>query len=351
MADRREPHDEHDPVVIARAARPRHRGGRASRRGVADRVLSRRVRLSTPTCWRSRRPPERSRRRHASVIHAHRGRRRAPGRAGDRGTGWRDGPSRRCHDRSFHRVRPCLARHDPRRLARRSLPPGQRARRRRGARRHVQPVRRPAGRPPRTPCRDQGDAHTRAAERLHADRARRGPPPFRRLAPLRGDPRDVARRAQPAARGRADDARSGRSPRLRGPVLHDGRCRRRSAPTTIGAPAGGRGGRERRRVEVTRRGGDPAASAAAAAAASAAPAPATSAGSADQSARTRCRLGPRSRTAPTQPPDTEALHQRHGEGAVRSTGGNSGSPTAPATCWPCRTSAASRPCRSCRSRS
>ena len=224
MADRRESHEGHDPVVIARLL---DRDIAADERAAAESLIA-----SCPSCaalhadllalaTATRAQPTPAA---ASVLHAHRGRRRAPGRAGERGTGWRDAPSQRCHDRSFPRVRPCLARHDPGGLARRSLTPGQRARRGRGARRHVQPVRRPAGRPPRTPRRDQGDAHTRAADRLHADRARRSAPPFRRLAPLRGDPRDVARRPQPAARGRADDAGPRRSPRLRGPVLHDGQC-------------------------------------------------------------------------------------------------------------------------------
>ena len=52
MADRREPHEDHDPIVIARLLdRDIAADGRAA--AGADRVLSRRARLSTPTCWRS----------------------------------------------------------------------------------------------------------------------------------------------------------------------------------------------------------------------------------------------------------------------------------------------------------
>ena len=73
-------------------------------------------------------------------------------------------------DRSIHLVRPRLARHDPRRLARRPLAAGRRAHRRRGARRRL---RRSA--PISTPTCSRSRAATRAmptpraAERLHAD--------------------------------------------------------------------------------------------------------------------------------------------------------------------------------------
>ena len=217
----------------------------------------------------------------------------------------------------------------------------------------MQPVRRPPGRSPRTPRRDPGDAHTRAADRLHADRARRSAPPFRRLAPLRGDPRDVARRAQPAARGRADDAGPRRSARRRGipsfmlgsaGVLgpDDRRCARPAGQRPT--PATGPGHSDAAAI--------PAASAAAAVGRPGRPGP-----------RRHCRIG-RDHVGGTHPaPGRDrgrchaasghrGLHQRHDEGAVRVDWRHSRqSPTAPAICWPFRRSAASRPCRSCRSRS
>ena len=193
-----------------------------------------------------------------ACVHAHDRRRRPARGRGQRGTRRRDSPSQWCHDRSVHLVRPCLPRHDPRRLARRSLVAGQRAQRRRGARRRVQPVRRPPCRPSRASGRDPGDAHARAAERLHADPARRGPTPFGRLAPLRR--RSSGRRAMPSA----GHSRSG-SRRSVWPA-----CSWRTVPsfsmggatsapmTTVGAPVGGA---ERSTPATTRRGWMPSAAA------------------------------------------------------------------------------------------
>ena len=216
----------------------------------------------------------------------------------------------------------------------------------------VQRVRRPAGRPPRTSCGDQGDAHTHAAERLHADRPRRGPPPFRRLASLRGDPRDVARRPQPAARGRAHDAGAGRSPRLRGTVLHDGQCLVRRRPDEHRCTGRGRGGGERRRVEVAWRGGDPCGLGRGCGSRHPPPRPpATSPGRRSTVGGTARRHRPRSPTVPRShraPRRTRTAPRRHRQARPAAT---LESPTAPATCWPCRRSAASRPSRSCRSRS
>ena len=115
-----------------------------------------------------------------------------------------------------------------------------------------------------------GRCPRRAADRLHADPARRGPPPFGRLAPLRGDPRDVARRAQPAAGGRAHDARSGRAARRHAPVVLDGErgvrpdgpMRRLVAPGSTPATAPHwRHRRRRPRRRRSRRAGDRAAAA------------------------------------------------------------------------------------------
>ena len=159
----------------------------------------------------------------AARIHADGRRRRAPGHepAGEPGTA---APRlTRCHDRSVLLVRPRLARHHPCRLARRPLAAGQRARP--PPRRSSPPA---ASAPTSMPTSLALRAATRAMPtparptRLHADPARRGPPPFGRLAPLRGDPRDVARRAQPAAGRRAHDARPGRPARGHAPVLLDG---------------------------------------------------------------------------------------------------------------------------------
>ena len=196
----------------AARSRPRRRGT-GDRRG-ADRVMRvlRRAPRRPARTLASRRARSRPRPDRATSRSRPPTQRDWPGCR--RGTGQHDAPSDRCHDRSIHLVRPCLARHHPRRLARRSLAADRRAHRRRGARRRLQPVR-------RSPRRSR--SHSRAATR-----AMPTPPrptdytltprdavraPFGRLAPLRGGPRDVARCAQPAAGGRAHDARSGRAAR------------------------------------------------------------------------------------------------------------------------------------------
>ena len=344
MADPRDPHAEHDPLIVA-ALLDRDLAG--EERAIAEARIA-----SCASCAALHADllalsvgDEHAADPGASAcIHAHGRRRSATGRGGRRGTGQHDAPSDRCHDRSVHLVRPCLARHHPRRLARRSLAAGQRAHRRRGARRRLRPVRRPPCRSARTAGRDPGDAHAAAADRLHADPARRGPAPFGRLAPLRGDPRDVARRAQPAAGGRAHDARSGRAARGHAPVLLDGRrdvrpdghdrCagrrRRRSTPAT--APRW----RHRRRPKP---------------AASAAPLPATITDAAsDPSAAAPAPAAPGIRGRRHAGTGYRGRDQRLVEGPGRRTRPTRASTTRAISCSR-RRSAASRPWSSCRSRS
>ena len=202
------------------------------------------------------------------------------------------------------------------------------------------------GRPPRTPCRDQGDAHAPRPTRLHADRARRGAPPFRRLASLRGDPRDVARRAQPATRGRAHDAGPRRSARLRGSVLLMGSASS-AAPTTIGAPAGGAAAGTATGTSL-----GAAAIAAASAAAAAPPAapalgdtPGRRSSAAPLPPRAAIATAPRSHRAPRASPTARRRPGGLDRQATRR------APTPRATSSARRTSAASRLSRSCRSRS
>ena len=124
-----------------------------------------------------------------------------------------------------------------------------------------------------------------------------------------------------------------------------------AAPTTIGAPAGGAAAENGDGSTTLGAAAIPAASAAAAAAASAAPAPGDIAGSADQSAATRAATG-RDRGRCDAAAGHRGVHQRHNKGTVRFDRRQlQRARQPPATCWPCKTSAASRPCRSCRSRS
>ena len=265
---------------------------------------------------------------------------------GDRGTGRRDGPSQRCHDRSFPRVRPCLATTRswwPRSPITRS-PASERAAAE-ALVADVQPVRRPARRPPRTARRDPGDAHARAADRLHADRARRRPPPFGRLAPfvaILGTSRDALSR--PLAVGLTTLGLAGLLVAA-APSFMIGQCLGGAAPTVRrGARPRAPAAADRRRVRRSARRRSPAASAAAAAARIGRP------GSWRHRRVGRSVGGARSRgraaiaDGATQPPGTEAYTNGIDKAQAGATGGKSGeSPTPPATCWPRRTSAASRP--------